>query len=149
MSSKQQIAYIELRASAHATEDQQKVQNAIQNLISPLETPQLLIFQKTTCTGHYGNPITLFTAKLDDKELLSAVMERIGANLSSLDKEELDRNLNLHLEKTNLYLRFDKQSAFQGVVKFSHVDPIRLRIHFRSQTPQQIAEFLQQKGFLP
>jgi RNA binding exosome subunit len=119
MSSKQQIAYIELRASAHATEDQQKVQNAIQNLISTNETPQLLIFQKTTCTGHYGNPITLITAKLDDKEVLSAILERIGENLSSLDKEELDRNLNLHLEKTNLYLRFDKQSALQGIVKVS------------------------------
>jgi RNA binding exosome subunit len=149
MSSKQPVAYIELRASAHATEDQQKVQNAIQNLISTIETPQLLVFQKTTCLGHYGNPIILFTAKLDDKEMLSAVFDRIGNNLSSLDKEELDRNLNLHLEKTNLYLRFDKQSALQGVVKFSQVDPIRLRIHFRSQTPQQIAEFLKQKGFLP
>lgn len=149
MSSKQQIAYIELRVSAHATEDQQKVQNVIQNLISTIETPQLLVFQKTTCTGHYGNPIILFTAKLDDKEVLSAVLDRIGNNLSSLDKEELDRSLNLHLEKTNLYLRFDKQSALQGVVKFSQVDPIRLRIHFRNQTPQQIAEFLQQKGFLP
>lgn len=149
MSSKQQIVYIELRASAHATEDQQKVQNAIQNLISTIENPQLLIFQKTTCMGHYGNPIILFTARLDDKELLSAVFDRIGNSLSSLDKEELNRNLNLHLEKTNLYLRFDKQSAIQGNVKFSQVDPIRLRIHFRNQTPQQIADFLRQKGFLP
>lgn len=149
MSSKQQIAYIELRASAHATEDQQKVQNAIQNLISTTESPQLLIFQKTACTGHYGNPIILFFAKLEDKELLSTVLERIGNNLSSLDKEDLGRNLALHLEKTNLYLRFDKQSALQGVVKFSQVDPIRLRIHFKSQTPQQIVDFLQQKGFLP
>lgn len=149
MSSKQQIAYIDIRVSAHATEDQQKVQTAIENLISINEFPQPIIFQKTACTGHYGNPIILFTAKLEDKEILPAIIEKIGTNLSVLDKEEFSRNLELHLEKTNLYLRFDKQSALNGVVKFSQIDPIHMRIHFRNQTQQQIAEFLKQKGLLP
>jgi RNA binding exosome subunit len=149
MSSKQQIAYIDIRVSAHATEDQQKVQTAIENLISINEFPQPIILQKTACTGHYGNPIVLFTAKLEDKEILPAIIEKIGTNLSVLDKEEFGRNLELHLEKTNLYLRFDKQSALNGVVKFSQIDPIHMRIHFRNQTQQQIAEFLKQKGLLP
>lgn len=149
MSSKQQIAYIDIRVSAHATEDQHKVQTAIENLISIDASPPTIIFQKTVCTGHYGNPIVLFTAKLEEKEKLPAIIEKIGANLSVLDKEEFNRNLELHLEKTNLYLRFDKQSALSGVIKFSQIDPIHLRIHFRNQTKQQITEFLKQKGLLP
>ncbi len=149
MSSKQQIAYIDIRASAHATEDQEKVENAIQNLLSTTEPPQSILLQKANCTGHYGNPIILFTAKLQDKEALSMVLEKIGKNLSSLDKEELSQNLHLHIEKTNLYLRFDKQSALKGVIKFSQVDPIHLRIHFKSLTYQQINELLKQKGLLP
>ena len=149
MSSKPQIAYIDIRASAHATEDPKKVENAIQNLLSTTEPPQPLLLQKTNCTGHYGNPIILFTTKLQDKTALPTVLEKIGENLSALDKEELSQNFQLHIEKTNLYLRFDKQSALQGVVKFSQIDPIHLRIHFKSLTYQQIAELLKQKGLLP
>ena len=149
MSSKQQIAYIDIRASAHATEDQEKVENAIQNLLSTTEPPQPLLLQKANCTGHYGNPIILFTAKLQDKEALSMVLEKIGKNLSSLDKEELSQNLHLHIEKTNLYLRFNKQSALMGFIKLSQMDPIHLRIHFKSLTYQQINELLKQKGLLP
>jgi RNA binding exosome subunit len=149
MSSKPKIAYIDIRASAHATEDLGKVENAIQNLVSTTEPHLPLLFQKTNCTGHYGNPIILLNAKLDDKEVLPEILEKIGKNLSTLDKEELSQNLQLHIEKTNLYLRFDKQSSLQRVVKFSQIDPIHIRIHFKSQTHQQIAEILKQKGLLP
>jgi len=145
---KQQIAYIDIRASAHATEDPLKVEKAIQNLLSTTDSSQPLIFQKTSCTGHYGNPIILFTAKLEDKVVLQTVLEKICKNLSSLDKEDLRQNFQLHIEKTNLYLRFDKQSALQGIDKFSQIDPIHLRIHFKSQTYLQITELLKQKGLL-
>jgi RNA binding exosome subunit len=149
MSSKQPIAYIDVRASAHATEDQLKVQAAIQNLLSPVEPPSPIAFHKTNCLGHYGNPIVLFTAKLTEKNEISLILERIGSRLSSLDRQDFSDNLALHQYKTNLYLRFDKQAAFQNLVKFSSTDPIHLRIHFKGITQDQIAEFLKQKGLLP
>ncbi len=148
MSTKPPIAYIDIRVFAHATEDPEKVQAAVRNLL-PMELAETLIFQKTSCTGHHGNPIILFTSKLTDKKLLPTAMEKIGENLGALDKEELNRDLKLHIEKGNLYLRFDKQSAFLGAPKFSHNDPIHLKIHFKNKTPQEISEFSKQTGLLP
>ena len=68
MSSKPPIGYIDIRVFAHATEDPEKVQTAVKNLL-PTELAETLLFQKTTLTGHHGNPIILFTAQLTDKKL--------------------------------------------------------------------------------
>jgi RNA binding exosome subunit len=148
MSAKPPIAYIDIRVFAHATEDPAKVQTAVRNLL-PEELAQTLVFEKTGCTGHHGNPIILFTVKLTNKKLLPAAVEKIGRELSALDKEELDRDIKLHLEKSNLYLRFDKQSAFLGALRFAQHDPIHLKIHFKNKTAQKITDFSKQTGLLP
>ena len=148
MSTKPPIAYIDIRVFAHATEDPAKVQTAVRNLF-PVELLETLVFERTSCTGHHGNPIILFTSKLIEKKLLPKAIEKIGAGLSSLDKEELNRNLDLHLEKSNLFLRFDKQSAFLGSIRFSQNDPIHLKIHFKNKTAQEIKEFSKEAGLLP
>ena len=113
MSSKPPIAYIDIRVFAHATEDPDKVQTAVRNLLPP-ELAETILFEKSPTTGHYGNPIILFTASLTDKKLLPLALQKIGSSLSSLDKEQLLQDLKMHVEKGNLYLRFDKQSAFLG-----------------------------------
>jgi RNA binding exosome subunit len=148
MSSKPPIAYVDIRVFAHATEDPLKVQTAVRNLM-PDELAQTILFETVNLAGHHGNPITLFTARLTDKKLLPMALEKIGAGLSSLDKEQLCTDLELHMEKGNLYLRFDKQSAFLGSFKFTQNDPIHLKIHFKNKTYQQIAELCKVSGLLP
>jgi len=148
MSSKPPIAYIDIRVFAHATEEPVKVQTAVINLF-PTDLAENLIFQKTNLTGHHGNPIILFTAKLTDKKMLPEALKKIGKDLGVLDKEELNQDIKLHLEKGNLYLRFDKQSAFMGSLKFSQIDPIHMKIHFKNKTTQEIIEFSKQIGLLP
>ena len=142
------IGYIDMRVFAHATEDPDKVQKAVRNLL-PTELSETLIFEIQSCTGHHGNPIILFTTKLTDKKLLPKALEKIGKDLSALDKEELNRNINLHLEKGNMYLRFDKQSAFLGSLKLTQNDPIHLKIHFKNKTAQEIVAISEQNGLLP
>jgi hypothetical protein len=148
MSSKPPIAYMDIRVFAHATEDQEKVQAAVRNLL-PDELAQTIFFEKTDLTGHHGNPITLFTAKLTDKKMLPKALKKIGLGLNSLDREKLNDNLKLHLEKGNMYLRFDKQSAFLGTFKLSQNDPIHLKIHFKNKSSEQIAEVCKSSGLLP
>jgi RNA binding exosome subunit len=148
MSSKPPIGYIDVRVFAHATEDFTKVQTAVRNLL-PDELTQNLLFQKTTLSGHHGNPITIFSAKLTDKKVLPLALKKIGEGLNSLDKEELSCDLKLHIEKGNLYLRFDKQSAFLGTIKFTQNDPIHMKIHFKNQSSEQITEFCRTNGLLP
>jgi RNA binding exosome subunit len=148
MSSKPPIGYIDIRVFAHATEDLEKVQSAVRNLF-PAELAETLVLEKTSCTGHHGNPITLFTAKLTDRKLLPTALEKIGAGLGVLDKEEFGNDIKQHLEKGNLYLRFDKQYAFLGTIKFTQTDPIHLKVHFKNKTPQEIIEICRQAGMLP
>ena len=148
MSSKPPIAYMDIRVFAHATEDPAKVQTAVRNIF-PADLAETFVFQGTNLTGHHGNPIILFTAKLTDKKLLPKSLEKIGKDLGVLDKEELNHDIKLHIEKGNLYLRFDKQSAFMGALKFSQNDPIHIKIHFKNKTAQEIIEFSKQTGLLP
>ena len=148
MSSKPPIGYIEVRVFAHATEDSEKVLAATRNLL-PSELGESVIFQKTRLTGHHGNPIILFETKLADKQVLPAVLKKIGAGLTSFDKEQLNDNMKLHLEKRNLYLRFDKQFAFQGEVRFSQNDPIHFKIHFKNKSYEDIIDLSRDVGLLP
>jgi len=147
MSSKPPIGYIDIRVFAHATENQEKVQSAVRNLLTT-ELAETLVFEKTNLTGHHGNPITLFTVKLTDKKLLQAAIEKFGANLNAIDKELLNQEIRLHLEKGNLYLRFDKQSAFCGTLKLSQNDPIHLKIHFKNKTSDEIMDICHKVGLL-
>jgi RNA binding exosome subunit len=148
MSAKPPIGYIDIRVFAHATEDTYKVQTAVRNLL-PEELADTLIFETTSLTGHYGNPITLLSTKLTDKKTLPAALQKIGSGLNSLDKEELSRDLKLHIEKRNLYLRFDKQSAYLGTIKFTQVDPVHFKIHFKNKSPQEIVDICKSTGLLP
>ena len=148
MSSKPPIAYIDIRVSQHATENPEKVQTAVKTLLTE-DLAETLIFQKATLEGHYGNPITLFTARLTDKKHLPQALKKIAEHLSSIDKEELDREINLHIEKCNLYLRLDKQSALLGNAKFTQTDPIHIKIHFKDKTVEEIIEFCKNTGLLP
>ena len=137
-----------MRVFAHATEDPEKVLNAVRNIL-PEELSENIVFQKTSLTGHHGNPIMLFGTKLTDKQALPAALQKIGAGLTALDKEALERNMKLHLEKGNLYLRFNKQSACQSEVRFSQNDPIHFKIHFKNKTSEEIVKICRNAGLLP
>ncbi len=148
MSSKAPIAYITIRVFSHATEDQEKVQTAVRNIL-PEDLAANVTFKKTSLTGHHGNPIVLLEAKLEDRKALPTALDKIAFGLNSLDKEQLGSEMKQHIEKRNLYLRFDKQNAFQGTLKLSPNDPIHLKIHFKNKTAEEIMDFCRQAGLLP
>jgi len=148
VSSKTPIGYIDVRVFSHATEDPDKVLIAVRNTL-PIELAENAVFQKTNLTGHHGNPITLIEARLVEKEALPSVIKKIALSLTSLDKETLSSEIELHLEKRNLYLRFDKQSAFRGELRFASYDPIHFKIHFRNKTSEEIVALCREAGLLP
>ena len=146
--SKFPIAYIEIRVFSHATEDIEKVQTATRNTL-PETLATDIIFSKTNLDGHHGNPITLVEAKLENRKLLLSALEKIGATLSSLDKEALNEELKTHIEKRGLFLRFDKQSAYLGALKLGSNDPIHFKIHFKNRTPEEIEDICRKAGVIP
>lgn len=148
LSSKIPIAYIDVRVFAHATEDLDKVLTSARNILPP-ELVDKAVFGKTGLTGHHGNPIILIEARIKDRHLAHAVLEKLASGLKMMDKELLGNEVAQHLEKGNLYLRIDKQSAFQGVFRFSTSDPIHLRVHFKKHTSEEVVEICRKLGLLP
>jgi len=148
VSSKTPLGYVDIRVFAHATEDLEKVLTAARNTL-PTEASENTVFQKTSLTGHHGNPIVLFQVKITDKQALSYVLKKIALSLNTLDKETLSSEMKLHLEKRNLYLRFDKQSAYMGELKFSSNDPIHFKIHFKNKTSEEITSICRDAGLIP
>jgi RNA binding exosome subunit len=147
LSSKTPIGYIDIRVFAHATEDPDKVLISVKNIL-PLELREDLRFKKNQLTGYYKNPILLYTTRLADKSVLLQTLRYISDHLTSLDKEELTDKIKIHLEKKNLYLRFDKQLAYGSTLKFSAKDPIHLKIHFKNKTTREIIELCKELGLV-
>lgn len=148
MTSKTPIGHIDIRVFAHATEDTDKVLNAVRNTL-PKGLSENTNFKKTKLTGHHGNPIILFETRLTDKNVLPTVLQNITSSLSSLDKELLNNEIKDHLKKGNLYLRLDKQSACLGEIKLATTDPIHFKIHFKNRSTEEIIEICGKTGLPP
>jgi RNA binding exosome subunit len=141
------IAYVDIRFFAHATEDLKKVVEAVQNIL-PSENIEEITFNRSDLEGHYGNPITLFKTKINEKGAVKALIENLTSHLSSLDKEELGREINRYVEKGSLFLRLDKQAALQRKVRLVKSDPIRIRIRFRKSKIEDIIGICLEIGML-
>jgi len=148
LSSKYPIAYIDLRVFAHATEDLEKVLTAARNTL-PSEAVETVVFKKAGLTGHHGNPIVLFETRIKDKEMAQAVFEKLSQGLGLLDKELLGVEIMQHLEKGNLYIRLDKQSAYLNELRLSATDPIHFQIHFKKHQPQEVVDICRKFGLIP
>ncbi len=148
MPSKPQIAYIDIRTSAHATEDLDKVSRAVHNTL-PTELIERTVFRKKSLAGHYGNPIILLETRIKDKIAAQKTFEKLPSGLSIMDKELLNNKIQDHLEKGNLYLRLDKQSAYLEEFKLCQTDPIHFRIHFKRHSTEEVIEICRKHGLLP
>jgi len=142
------IAYVDIGFFAHATEDESKVLDAVRHLL-PSEYAENIIFEKSSLRGHHGNPIVLFESRINDKDIVKAVVENLASNLTDLDKETLLNEIELHLEKGSLFIRLDKQAAFEGSFKLTTADPIRFRLRFKKNRLEDVIEICREIGMLP
>jgi RNA-binding protein len=148
LSSKTPIAYIDVRLSAHATEDQEKVLQAFKNIL-PEGSEDKIVLEKKRLTGHHGNEITLIETKIRDKHIAQEIFEKLSQEMNILDKEALGKEFSEHLERGNIYLRLDKQAAFLEEIKLGQIDPIHLRIHFKNSNPEEIVAVCRKFGLIP
>ncbi len=147
MSPKSPVGYIDIRVLAHATEDTKKVLLSALNTL-PFELKEDVTFKETRLTGYYKNPIMLYQTRLTDKQTFIPILKHLSSNVNSLDKEDLTHNIRIHLDKGNLYLRFDKQLAYINTLKFSKKDPIHFKIHFKNKTSIEIIDLCKELGLL-
>lgn len=148
LSSHVPIGYIHIQAFVHATEDLDKVLTAIRNVL-PEELTDKVTFEKTNLKGYHGNPIVLLKSKIKEKNTVKAIFGKISSGLNSIDKELLRDEIDRHLDRGNLYIRLDKQSAYLNELKICSKDPIRLRIHFRKHRSEEIIDVCKKFGMFP
>ena len=148
LSSKVPIAYIDVRVFVHATEDLDKVVKAVYNIL-PTELADEIVFEKTNLKGYYGNPIVLLSTRIKKRDAVKAIFGKLASGLSSLEKELLNNEIKQRLNKGNLFIRLDKQSAYLNELKLRSDDPIHFRIHFRKSRLEEIMEICREFGMLP
>ncbi len=142
------MAYVDVRFFVHATEDPEKVMKAAKYVL-PSKYVDTIVFDRDNLQGHHGNQITLFETRIKGKEIIRSLIDRLSSNLKRLDKETLLKEINMRVEKGNLFLRLDKQSAFQGEFRFGVADPIHVRIRFRKGKTEDIVQICRNLGLLP
>jgi len=145
---KRKIASIKVGLFAHATEDPQKVERSFQTLISSKRAEEVPL-HKRTLKGEYGNPIIYYRTNITKPEIIKEILTKIGHNLPPYEKEMLNLELERRVEKGNLYLRLDKQSAYMGRFRLCNADPIHLKIRFKNSKIDYIRSVCKELGILP
>ena len=111
------IHYILFRTQAHATEEPSRVMQAL-GAVLPQDTP----IDSIQTEGYFGNPIIIFTAKLE-KKAAAQYMDFLKDRLPEADLKELIKELPERVdEDCTFYLRLSKQDAFLGDVRITYAE---------------------------
>ncbi len=138
------VQSVEISTIIHATEDPGKVQVALDTVF-----PSTLrkLFTRRYLEGHHGNPIVTVNAKLTKAADIKIFTQHFVPKLPHSEKLIILRNLNLLTDSEgNLFIRVDKQSAFQELMQLTEHDPIRVKIkfsRFSGKTEVLVKKFLE------
>jgi RNA binding exosome subunit len=132
---------LHFRAYCHETEDPEKVLQAFSFVTG--EDADVATEQSE---GHHGNRILVLEAHLKTKR----EVKEFFARLSDDDLRELLRTLESRVdEEGNLFMRFDKQEAFKGVLRMgAHEDPIAVRGKIESYPRNHENDLASARAFL-
>ncbi|MFD1564160.1 RNA-binding protein [Haloarchaeobius amylolyticus] len=108
------LHYVDLRTFCYATEDEKRVEEALRTFL-PDRDDEPFELERTESEGHYGDRILVLSARVENADDVRYVLSRL-ADLESFDDliDELDERVT---ENTELFLRLDKQAAFEGDVR--------------------------------
>jgi RNA binding exosome subunit len=128
---------LEARVYVHATESEEKVVQALHNLIG---SSNIVVEE---LRGYFGNPITVVSTSKEKEEAEEAFNKMISM-LTEPDRRFLLSSLEERVDKEgSLHLRFDKQKAYLGKVVLSDSDDvIKVRVRFFRESREQLIEEL-------
>lgn len=124
-----EISEVEIETFVQATEDEEKVVNAVENIIPPEMRTNGKDLARESVKGVFHNPITIIRLKyLQDAK---KIVEFIAQNLSKSDKQYLLQTLNQRIDKNHFFLRFGKQELSQGRIEIKEIrDVVKVRVSF-------------------
>jgi len=133
---------IKISAIVHATEDEDKVLEAIEYFIPENVDEEKVNLEVVETQGYFGNPIKIFNISVEGKEakkIFKHVMNLIKSDERNLNK--LKKDLHLRIEDNKFYVRFDKQRAYLGECRvIDGDDVIRTVFNFKIFTPKNKEE---------
>lgn len=120
--------WLRLRATAHATEDVERVADAVRHLAGLEPEAFEAACTRTVIEGHFGD-VTWVEAELKRAREVRTALERLlpdGADDRARLRDELERRVD---DDGVLYLRFEKQAAAQGrVAPTTGEDAVQVRL---------------------
>jgi RNA binding exosome subunit len=117
------IQSVEVSYLVHATEDQKKVEEALDRLLAVEVQPVIERLE-----GHFGNEILSVKLHLTGEEAAKA-FQNVVASLSKHLRAELVANVGAFLdEHSALFLRLDKQRLVSGTLALGSGDSVRLKV---------------------
>lgn len=129
----------------HATEDEEKVMKAVENIIGS-EAMERASVTSQSLTGHYGDPILFIKLTIDDSKAAEKALARILSNLSKYDLQEiLKERSKLGKHGGKIYLRFDKQAAYLGSFRIMDKDPIKIQVNIRGKVEKLLEKLAGEK----
>jgi len=104
------LHYIDLRTFSYATEDDKRVEEALRTFL-----PDDYELQRRQNVGHHGDRIAVFSARVENADDMRHVLDHLG-DIGAADRvvREMDERVD---ENTSLFLRLDKQAAFNDRVR--------------------------------
>ncbi|MBD3190941.1 MAG: hypothetical protein GF308_09870 [Candidatus Heimdallarchaeota archaeon] len=128
---------IKIECSAHATEDLEKVKQAMRMLL-PEEMREDQEIKVIKLRGHAGNPINLLKLSIEGKSNVKRILAYLSTEMADFDKEILNQELDDRLGEENcLYLRFNKQDAYREEITLDSGDnTIKLVVKFVIYKPE-------------
>jgi len=109
------IASLAFRTFVHATEDEDKVEQALR-FVSGAEE-----ITKKASEGYHGNPITVLEARISRSREIKAFLSSLSMDEVRHIREGLDSRMD---EESMFFLRLDKQAAYQGNITLANHDDI-------------------------
>ena len=134
MDSPVQAFSMKISTIIHATEDPEKVAQAMRNLCLD-GTPMNSTMNRAK--GHHGNEIVTLGFTIRNVKNIEMLLQNIWRGFSQLDRTEIYSSLASRIDSTGtLFLRIDKQDSFKGRIRLDNSDPIKIEISFRTKSPK-------------
>ncbi|WP_297091577.1 RNA-binding protein [Thermococcus sp.] len=126
--------HVRITTFIHATEDEDKVLEAIATFIPEEIDDDDVIFDIDETTGFFGNPIKVVNVEIKRSRAVRKFIDYFKELLSEEDRGYLLENLDEKVdEEGTLYVRFNKQKAYLGEPEIDEGgDTIQVRIKVKA-----------------
>jgi len=141
--SKVDVSNIQISSISHATEDDNKVLEAMVYFLPEDIDDEDVEIETVENEGCFGNPIKVHTITVNKSKVARKVFKHIMKLIKSKEKNvnKLKGDIDLRIEKSKIYLRFNKQKAYLGECDLVDGDDVvRIVINFKIFSPKNKEE---------